>query len=46
MGVLHREPETLVAGCLPPSHHAFKAFAYLQRIWVLCGTGLLCVVLL
>lgn len=44
-GGLHREPETLVRGCLHPSPCTFKGFAYLQRIWVFCGTGLLPVVL-
>lgn len=38
-GVLHREPETLVLGCLHPSCHTFKGFAYLQRIWVFSGKG-------
>lgn len=44
-GVLHMEPETLMPDCLHPSRHAFKSFAYLQRIWVFCGAGLLPVTL-
>lgn len=41
---LHRMPVALVPGCLCPSHHTFEGFAYLKRIWLVCGTGLLPVV--
>lgn len=36
-GVLHREPETLVPGCLHPSCHAFKEFClFTEDLSVLC----------